>query len=189
MTILDLCAYLGLGAVGAVCVNMLVGLLIALRYSPVRLWPHRRMNIFRFHNWTAYVVLVLIILHPAVLLLRSSTRVHLIDILAPVKSPVQPTLNTVGAASLYVLLVVIVTSICRRNMRRVVWRKLHYLVFPAAILMFVHSVFTDPALSTGKPDLLDGGKVFVEVCLLISLIAWAWRYRLRGRGLRAKMRL
>jgi hypothetical protein len=59
MTILDLCAYLGLAAVGATCVNMLVGLLIALRYSPVRLWPNRRMNIFGFHNWTAYVVLVL----------------------------------------------------------------------------------------------------------------------------------
>ena len=184
MTILDLCAYLGLGAVGAVCVNMFVGLLIALRYSPVRLWPHRRMNIFRFHNWTAYVVLALIILHPAVLLLRSSTRFHLIDILVPVKSPVRPTLNTLGAASLYVLLVVILTSLWRRNMRRVVWRKLHYLVFPAATLMFIHSVFTDPALSTGKPDLLDGGKVFVEMCLVMSLIAWGWRYRLRGMGLR-----
>jgi methionine sulfoxide reductase heme-binding subunit len=77
-------------------------------------------------------------LHPEVLLLRSSTKFHLIDILVPVKSPVQPTLNTVGAASLYPLLVVIGTSIWRRNMRRVVWRKLHYLVFPAAILMFIH---------------------------------------------------
>jgi len=93
-------------------------------------------------------------------------------------------MNTVGAISLYALLVVIFTSLLRRYMRRPVWRKLHYLVFPAAVLMFIHSVFTDPELSTGKPDLLDGGKVFVEVCLAISIGAWILRLRLRGRGLR-----
>jgi DMSO/TMAO reductase YedYZ heme-binding membrane subunit len=64
------------------------------------------------------------------------------------------------------------------------WRKLHYLVFPAFVLMFIHSVFTDPALSNGKVDLLDGGKVFVEICSAISLAAWMYRIRLRGRGFR-----
>ena len=66
MTVLDLCAYLGLAAVGTATANMVLGLLIALRYSPVRLWPRRRLNIFRLHNWTAYFVLLLIGLHPAV---------------------------------------------------------------------------------------------------------------------------
>jgi hypothetical protein len=37
MTILDLCAYLGLAGVGMATLNMVLGLLIALRYSPVRL--------------------------------------------------------------------------------------------------------------------------------------------------------
>jgi hypothetical protein len=39
--------------------------------------------------------------------------------------------------------------------------------------MFIHSVFTDPLLSHGKVDLLDGGKVFVEICCAISLATWA----------------
>src|ERR1700744_272149 len=34
MTLLDLCAYLGLGAAGAATINLLLGLLMALRYSP-----------------------------------------------------------------------------------------------------------------------------------------------------------
>jgi predicted ferric reductase len=109
MTILDVCAYLGLAAVGTATVNMLLGLLIALRYSPVRLWPHRQMNIFRLHNLTAYLVLLLIVLHPAVLLLTWSTHFAWGDVLLPIHSPVQPRLNTVGAVSLYVLLVVIFT--------------------------------------------------------------------------------
>jgi predicted ferric reductase len=184
MTILDVCAYLGLAAVGTATANMVLGMLIALRYSPVRLWPHRHLNIFRLHNWTAYLVLVLILLHPAVLLLRSSTHFGWSDVLFPIHSPVQPSLNTVGAASFYLLLIVIVTSILRLHMARPVWRKLHYLVFPAFVLMFIHSVFTDPALSNGKVDLLDGGKVFVEICCAISLASWAVRIRLRGRGFR-----
>jgi Ferric reductase like transmembrane component len=151
---------------------MLLGLLIALRYSPVRLWPHRRINVFRLHNWTAYLVLLLIVLHPAVLLLRNSTHFGLKDVLLPINSPVQPKLNTVGAVSLYLRLLVILTSLLRLRMPRPIWRKLHYLVFPSFIFMFIHSVFTDPALSNGKVDLLDGGKVFVEICCAISLAAW-----------------
>src|ERR1700676_3542380 len=189
MTILDLRAYLGLAAVGTATVNMLLGLLIAMRYSPLRLWPHRHINIFRLHNWTAYLVLLLIALHPAVLLLlKGSTHFGYADVLFPIRSPVQPTLNTVGAASWYVLLIVIVTSFFRLRMARPLWRRLHYLVFPAFILMFIHSVFTDPALSNGKVDLLDGGKVCVEICCAISLATWAVRIRLRGRGFRARGR-
>jgi predicted ferric reductase len=184
MTILDVCAYLGLAAVGTATVNMLLGLLIALRYSPVRIWPHHRINVFRLHNWTAYFVLLLIVLHPAVLLLRRSTHFGWGDVLLPIHSPVQPTLNSVGAASFYVLLIVILTSIFRLHMARPLWRKLHFLVFPAFVLMFVHSVFTDPLLANGKADLLDGGKVFVEICCAISLATWAVRISLRGRGFR-----
>lgn len=186
MTILDVCAYLGLAAVGTATVNMLLGLLISLRYSPMRLWPHRHINIFRLHNWTANFVLFLIVLHPAVLLIKNSTHFSLVDVLFPLRSPVQPSLNTVGAASFYVLLIVILTSLFRLRMARPFWRKLHYLVFPAFVLMFIHSILTDPALSTGKVDLLDGGKLFVEICCAISLAAWTVRIRLRGRGFRPR---
>jgi len=189
MTVLDVCAYLGLAAVGTATLNMLLGLLIAVRYSPVRLWPHRRINIFQLHNWTAYLVLLLIVLHPAVLLLRSSTQFGWRDVLFPINSPVQPRLNTVGAASLYMLLIVIFTSLLRLRMARPLWRKLHYLVFPAFVLMFFHSVFTDPTLSNGKIDPLDGGKVFVDICGAITVAAWTYRIRLRGRGFRQERAL
>ena len=185
MSIFDLCAYLGLAAVGTATVNMLLGLLIALRYNPVRLWPHRRMNIFLLHNCTAYLVLLLIVLPPAVVLLKGgSTHFGLADVLLPTKSPVQPKLNTAGAASLYVMLIVILSSLFRLRVARPLWRKLHYLVFPALGLMFIHSMFADPSLSNGRVDFLDGGKIFVEICCAISLAAWAVRIRLSDRGFR-----
>jgi len=50
ITILDLSAYVGLLAVGAVTLNVFLGLLMAFRYSPHRSWPHHQFNYFRFHS-------------------------------------------------------------------------------------------------------------------------------------------
>jgi hypothetical protein len=53
-------------------------------------------------------------------------------------------------------------------------------------LLFLHSMLTDPDLKDGHPDLLDGGKVFIGISLLISVAATAIRIHLVGRGLRYK---
>jgi DMSO/TMAO reductase YedYZ heme-binding membrane subunit len=74
----------------------------------------------------------------------------------------------------------------RAKIGRPLWRGLHYLVFPCAALLFLHSILTDPNLKDGHPDLLDGGKVFVEISSLFSLAATTMRIRLRGRGFRYK---
>jgi predicted ferric reductase len=184
ISLLDLCSYLGLGAVGAVTLNLWLGMLISLRYSPLRLWPHRRIDIFALHRWTAYVVIALALAHPAVLLFLHTPHFRLIDVLFPVHSYLQPKLNLAGALALYLLIVVFATSLLRSHMPRLQWRRLHYLVFPAAVLLFVHSIFTDPGLRDGHPDLLDGGKIFIEVATLLSALFVAGRVRLRGRGLR-----
>lgn len=184
LTLLDLCSYLGLGAVAAATINLWLGMLLSLRYSPTRLWPHRRINLFALHNWTAYLAIAFTLTHPAVLLFLHAPRFRAIDILFPIHSPLQPKLNLAGAATLYLLLLVLVSSLLRTRLGRPLWRSLHYLVFPAAALLFLHSILTDPNLKDGHPDLLDGGKVFVEAATLLSAIAIALRLRLRGQGLR-----
>jgi DMSO/TMAO reductase YedYZ heme-binding membrane subunit len=72
-------------------------------------------------------------------------------------------------------------------MERSVWRRLHYLVFPAAVLLFLHSILTDPNLKDGHPDMLDGGKIFIEAATLLSFVAVAIRIRLRGQGFRPSL--
>jgi predicted ferric reductase len=184
LTLLDLCSYLGLGAVGMVTLNLLIGMAMSLRYSPARLWPHRNINLFALHQWTAYAAVALTLTHPVVLLFLNTPHFGLFDILLPVNSPLQPKLNLAGAAALYLLLQVFLSSLLRTRLGRPLWRKLHYLVFPAAALLFLHSILTDPNLKDGHPDLLDGGKVFVEACTIVSFAATAIRYRMRGAGFR-----
>src|SRR6058998_2859240 len=93
----DVVSYLGLAAIYLLSLNVLLGLLMGARYNPYKRWPHRRINILKLHNWTAYVALALAVFHPLGLLFLDKPKFAFADILWPVNSPEQPLINTVGA--------------------------------------------------------------------------------------------
>jgi len=177
ITLLDLCAYLGLIAVGAVTLNMLLGTLMVFRYSPVRSWPHRRFNYFRLHNWTGYLALFFATVHPIILLFNKSPHFRIVDLIYPVHSPQQPLENTLGAIALYVVAILIGTSCLRIQLGRHLWKAFHFSVYVGAIALFWHSLFTDPDLKGAPIDWLDGGKVFVEACTVVIVISSLLRWR------------
>jgi predicted ferric reductase len=181
ITVLDLSAYVGLAAVGAITLNMLLGLLMAFRYSPHRSWPHHRFNYFRIHNWTGYIALAVSVLHPLILLFNKNPRFLILDLVYPVQSPAQPLDNTIGAIALYLLALVVVTSYLRIRLGRHLWKSFHFSIYFAAAALFWHSLFTDPSLKNASVDWFDGGKLFVEFCIvLIAAIALLrWRYSRR----------
>ncbi len=182
MTATDLSSYAGLVAVFLATVNICLGLLISVRYSPARYWPHRKhINLFAFHTWTGYSVLTFVVLHPIILLFVRSPRFRVIDVLFPVRSPQQPFENTLGGIAFYAIAIVVVTSIYRIPLGRRLWKALHYLVYPASALLFVHGILTNQNLDTQPVDFLDGEKVFIEACLALVVAAsvWAWQFRLK----------
>jgi methionine sulfoxide reductase heme-binding subunit len=178
MNAIDLSAYVGLVAVGLVTLNLIVGFLIAVRYSPVQFWPHRQFNIFRIHNWTGYAVLATTILHPIVLLFSSTARFKIIDVIYPVHSPSQPLENTIGAIALYCIAFVVITSYFRLALGRPLWKAFHFVIYAAAVALFWHSIFTDPNLKNTPLDPFDGEKVYIEICCLLILVLsfMRWRY-------------
>ena len=181
LTVLGLSAYVGLLAVGAVTLNLLLGMLMAFRYSPRRSWPHRRFNYFRLHNWSGYMALSVSFLHPAILLLNKDPRFRLLDLLCPVRSPSQPLENTIGAVALYLLAFVVVTSYLRLRLGRRLWKSFHFSIYFAAAALFFHSLWTAPGLKNDPIDWLDGGKLFVESCFLLiaSIGLLRWRHSRR----------
>jgi predicted ferric reductase len=177
ITILDLSAYIGLTAVAAITINMLLGVMMAFRYSPVRNWPHHRFNYFRLHNWTGYLALAVTSLHPLPLLFNKSPKFRVLDIIYPVHSPQQPLENTLGVIALYIVAVMVVTSYFRIQLGRRTWKAFHFAVYLGAIALFWHSLFTDPDLKGAPIDWLDGGKLFVESCATIILVTIILRVR------------
>ena len=187
MSAIELSSDLGLVALFLLTANILLGLLLSVRYNPWTHWPHRRFNYFRLHNWTGYVALAVAGLHPVVVLFSSTAGFRIIDVLYPVHSPKQPVINTLGAASLYLLALVVVTSYYRPKLNRRVWKRLHYVAYATALLFFIHGIWSDPTISGKAIDPLDGEKVYVELCALLVLLASALRLRvaLRHRAQRS----
>src|ERR1700761_492074 len=110
MTALDLSSYAGLVAVVLLTLNILLGLILSTRYDlPARWWPYGRRRIFDIHNWTAYIAVGLIALHPMLLLFSATVKFHFVDVVLPLNSPGQTLYNCFGAVAFYLVLFVVIT--------------------------------------------------------------------------------
>lgn len=177
MTAVDLSSYAGLAAMFLLTLNILLGLLLSTRYNPVLQWPHRRIKIFEIHNWTAYIALSLVCLHPILLLSSSTAGFKIVDVLWPANSPHQRLYNWLGAIAFYFVTFVVVTSYFRPRLRNRVWKTFHYSAYIAAAFLYVHGTLIDQNLKDQPADLLDGEKVEVEACAALVLAGSLWRLR------------
>ena len=176
-TALDVSSSLGLAAMYLLTLNILLGLLISTRYNPMRQWPHRRINIFKIHNWNAYVAVGVAFLHPGTLLLSSTAGFKLLDVVWPLKSPGQTGYNILGAATFYLLLFVVVTSYFRTRLGHKRWKLLHYATYATAATLYIHGILIDPKVKNEATDFLDGEKIQVELCCLLVIAGIVLRVR------------
>lgn len=176
----DVSAVVGLTALVLLTLNILMGLLVSTNYNSVRQWPHRKLPwpLFRIHNWTGYIALSVAALHPVILLLSRTAKFGIVDVLFPIHSPQQTLYNNLGALTFYSFALVVVTSYFRPKLGYRPWKKLHYVAYFAATVMFIHGTLIDQNLKGQVPDFLDGEKVLVEGCFVVVLAAsiWRWRY-------------
>lgn len=183
MSALELSSDVGIVAVFVLTFNILLGLLMGVKYNPWRSWPHRRINYFKIHNWTGYVALTLSVLHVILLLLSTEANFRIVDVLYPMVGPKQPVINTLGAAALYVLIVVVTTSYFRAAIGHDRWRIIHYGTYLTATLFLIHGIWSDPSLKDRPIDYLDAEKAGIEICVLIVVVAsfFRWRTAIRRR--------
>ncbi|MFI5229971.1 MAG: ferric reductase-like transmembrane domain-containing protein [Gemmatimonadales bacterium] len=177
----DLTCYIGLSAIYLMSVNVLLGLLMGARYNTWKRWPHRRINILKLHNWTAYIALGLAAMHPIPLLFVDKPRFRIYDILIPISSPEQPVVNSLGAVALYLLAFTVITSIYRAEIGRQRWKPLHYLTYLLATLFIVHGTLTDQHLDNSPMDLLDAEKLGILACGVVILAGTILRFRWTAR--------
>ena len=110
---------------------------------------------------------------------------RVIDIAWPFSSPQQPGVNTVGAAALYLVAFVVITSYFRHAFGFRRWKQLHYTTYAAACAFFVHGILSDPLLENRPVDWIDAEKVYVEGCAVLVAFGTAWRIRARRKRVRS----
>lgn len=188
---LDISAGLGLCATGLLTFNFLLGMMLSTAYKRSAYWKKtppfiHKIPIDDLHNWTAYIALLFVLLHPIFLVLDKETHFSFSNILLPVKSPKQPLIVLLGSISLFAFLLVIITTqkIIKNKMGFRLWKNIHLLSYATALLFIFHGLLMDPELKDKPTDWLDAEKILSEICFILLVIASILRYRyfLRSRN-------
>jgi methionine sulfoxide reductase heme-binding subunit len=139
----------GLGSYAALAVALLTG--IALR-TAVLDWLGSNRVLRSLHEYTTVLWIPLACIHLGSLLLDSTARVGVLDLVVPFHAAYGTLAIGFGALAVDVLFLVTVTSLLKRHMKPVLWKWLHRLAYAAFALIFVHAVlsgtdFSDPIVS------------------------------------------
>ena len=177
MDAIDISGDVAIVAITLLTINILLGMLMSIKYNPVREWPHRHVNTLKLHNWTGYLALAASAIHPLIILLSSTAKFHFVDIVFPINAPKQPWINMLGAGALYLLAFVVITSYFRFDIGRLWWKRMHYVTYALFVLYAFHAILTDPTLKDAPLDPLDAEKVYVELCVLVVVVATVMRAR------------
>lgn len=139
----------GLGSYAALAIALLTG--IALR-TAVLDWLGSNRSLRSLHEYTTVLWVPLGLLHVLALLLDSTARIGVLDVVVPFHSSYGTLAIGLGALSLDLLAAVAVTAYLKRRMRKDVWLWVHRVAYVAFGLLFLHAVlsgtdFSDPAVS------------------------------------------
>ena len=184
LSYLDISAGMGLCATGLLTFNFLLGMMLSTAYKRSVYWkklpePIKKISIDDLHNWTAYVALLFVLLHPMFLFLDPESKFSFIHIISPLSAPKQPTIVLLGSLSLLALLIVIISTqkIIKKKMRFRLWKNIHLISYGTALLFLFHGLLMDPELKDRPTDWLDAEKFFSEFCLLLLIAASVIRFK------------
>ncbi len=184
LSFLEISSFLGLSATVVLTFNFLLGMMLGTAYKRSGSWQKlpvaiKKINVDDLHNQTAYVALLLVVLHPLFLVFDKNAGFTLSDILFPLKAPKQNMIVLLGCLSLYGLMVVIITTqkLVKKKLRFRTWKNIHLISYATALLFIFHGLLMDPKLKDRPTDWLDTEKLLSEFCLLILVTASVVRYR------------
>ncbi|HLK31361.1 MAG TPA: ferric reductase-like transmembrane domain-containing protein [Puia sp.] len=182
--LLELSNDAGIVATVVLTFNFLLGMLLATAYKKNRYWQKlpqriRETDVNNLHNWTAYVALILVFIHPLLLLLAPSTKFTFVDIIFPLNAPNQKIFVALGTLSMFALIIVIITT--QKKLKRMMsfrtWKNIHLISYGTALLFVVHGIFMDQHLKDQSPDFFDGEKLISELCGISLTVASVLRYK------------
>ncbi|MEJ7822123.1 MAG: ferric reductase-like transmembrane domain-containing protein [Chitinophagaceae bacterium] len=193
MTFLELSSYIGLLATVVLTFNILLGMMLGTAYKRHNYWkrlPNRikQISILDLHNWTGYVALLLVLVHPTLLLFDPATKFKFVDIIFPVNAPHQKLYVAFGVLAMYAIIMVIVTTqkAVKKKMNYRTWKNIHLISYGTALLFIVHGIAMDPQLKDRPVDFFDAEKLVSELCAVILIIATILRYKYHLHKKKAK---
>jgi methionine sulfoxide reductase heme-binding subunit len=160
-------------ATGVVALVLLT-ITVALGIANVKRFRTERIPRFvvdRVHRNAALLAVVFLCLHVLTTVLDTFVSINLLDAVVPFGSSYRPLWVGLGAASLDLMLAVVITSLLRRRIGRRIWRATHWLAYASWPIAMAHSLGSGTDAGTTWMLALSG------VCIATVAIAVAIRLR------------
>lgn len=134
--------------------------------SPATAWSvHRAM---------ASTMTVSIILHVGMLLFDQYIGMNIIHLLVPFVSPYQTVLVALGIIGMYLLVLLLATSLYTFVSHPRFWRAVHYLAFPAFVLLFIHGMLIGTDSQQPWMTVIYWDSIlFISLCLVYRI---TWKF-------------
>ncbi|RTL52352.1 MAG: hypothetical protein EKK39_06765 [Sphingobacteriales bacterium] len=184
MQTIDISGTIGLIATAVLTLNILLGMLLSSAYKKSVYWKRvpafiQKLNITDIHNYTAYLALLLVLVHIVLIPIDSASKFSWLQLLWPLNTQHQPYMALLGSLSFYALILVIITTqkIIKNKMGFRFWKNVHLISYGAALLFIIHGIWMDPELKDRPVDFLDAEKLLSEICGLVLIAASVIRIR------------
>jgi sulfoxide reductase heme-binding subunit YedZ len=159
----------GLGSYAALAVAMVTG--IALR-TAVLDWLGSNRVLRSLHEYTTVLWIPLATIHLVALLLDSTARIGVLDLVVPFRAAYATIAIGLGALAVDVLLVVTVSALLRRQVKPALWKWLHRLAYAGFALIFLHAVLTGTDFSDPIVSAITWGVAATLLALGFARVMW-----------------
>ena len=155
---------LGLTAYILLFITITLGIIQSTQLIPKCL----RILLFNLHNTTGWAGLFLGLTHGLALLLDDYTSFSLNSILLPLSSDLKPLETGAGTLTLYILILIIVSSYIKKHIGRKGWRVVHYFSFIGFCLALYHGVTLGS--DTGQEEIYYMYIITASIILFMLLV-------------------
>ncbi|MCX6211983.1 MAG: ferric reductase-like transmembrane domain-containing protein [Bacteroidetes bacterium] len=189
METIDIAGSIGLLAMVVLTINIVLGIFISTAYKKTAFWQKlpakiKALKLIEIHNYTAYIALSLVLIHFILIPLDPSSTFTFVHLIEPWNAPHQALFVSLGVISFIALLVVVITTqkIIKKKIGTTTWKNIHIISYGTGLLFIVHGLVMDPLLKDRPIDFLDPEKLLVELCALVLLLAFIYRYQYKVKN-------
>ncbi len=159
----------GLSSYAALAVAMVTG--IAMR-TAVLDWLGSNRVLRSLHEFTTVLWIPLAGIHLGALLLDSTARMGVLDLVVPFHAAYGPLAIGLGALAVDVLLVVTVSALLKPHIEPDLWKWLHRLAYAAFALVFFHAALSGTDFSDPVVSAMTWGVAAALLALALARAAW-----------------
>jgi predicted ferric reductase len=138
MAIWEMIRASGLMAYGLLSLAVIFGVGVRVRAFD---WLMKRAWVFEAHQVLSVLAFAFSVAHVALLFANQHVRFNVVDVMLPFASAWKPLPTAMGVLAMYLLALLVATSLARGAIGERTWRLVHYGGFLAWLLALAHGVF------------------------------------------------